>query len=294
MNTNNISRKGAKTQSFAKKNTSRTEHAEVTEKTKRHRIGGEAEASDISSCSAIPSVHPLCETSPGFLGELCVFARDAFFLLWNIDDRIPPRFFRRQVVGHRHQQRGAGRQVAAFGRVAARSSERRFVRADAECRHGVAAGPTAAEAVSDSQHARRHPRRRRPADRPRLSHGALRSRFVDAGRSGGVGPAGGVAVRRVCQRSVRRSHAGNDRHDGQPAVSQRCGHRAQAADPVAADPAGRHRRGDLRQRFAGDDDGFGGPTRFAVCYRSWRRDAAAGAGGRRRQSADNRREVRSR
>ena len=65
------------------------------------------------------------------------------------------------------------------------------------------------------------------------------------------------AVRRFRHRSVRRPNPGHDRHDGQPALSQRRRDGAAPADPLAADPQGRPRRRNLRQGAAGDDDGAG-------------------------------------
>ena len=59
----------------------------------------------------------------------------------------------------------------------------------------------------------------------------------------------------VCQRSLRRPFAGDDGDDGQPRLSQRCGGRPQAVDPLVADAEGGDRRRDVRQGSAGDDDG---------------------------------------
>ena len=76
---------------------------------------------------------------------------------------------------------------------------------------------------------------------------------------------GGVPFAGAVHRSVRRPHAGHDRHVRQPAVSQRRGDCAAPADPLAADAARRARRRDLRQGPAGDDDGAGGDA--AICRR---------------------------
>ena len=71
-------------------------------------------------------------------------------------------------------------------------------------------------------------------------------------------------------------------------------HGAAPADPLAADAAGRPRRGHLRQGAAGDDDGPGGDARLAVRARARRRDAAADRRRGRRQDPDDRRPLRPR
>ena len=65
------------------------------------------------------------------------------------------------------------------------------------------------------------------------------------------------AVRRLLLRSVRRPHAGHDRHVRQPALSQRRGDRVSPADSLAAHAARRAGRGHLRQGTAGHDAGAG-------------------------------------
>ena len=82
------------------------------------------------------------------------------------------------------------------------------------------------------------------------------------------------ALCRLLYRSVRRTIPGHARHVRQPAVPQRRGHGARAADPVAADTIGGARRGHLRQGPAGDADGRGGGGRPAGRHRAGGRDAA--------------------
>ena len=83
------------------------------------------------------------------------------------------------------------------------------------------------------------------------------------------------AICRSVHGSVRRPIAGHDGDVRQPAVPQRRGDGLPPADPIAADPARRPGRRDLRQRTAGDDDGARGQRRSAVRPGPWRRDAAA-------------------
>ena len=90
--------------------------------------------------------------------------------------------------------------------------------------------------------------------------------------------AGAMPFAAYVHRSVRRPHAGHDRHVRQPAVSQRRGDGVPPADPLAADAQRRARRRHLRQGPAGDDDGAGGDPRSAVRARARRRDAAADDG----------------
>ena len=118
-------------------------------------------------------------------------------------------------------------------------------------------------AVPHPQHAGRPARRRRHADRARLSHRALGDRPAGPGRGGGAAPPAGHPVRRGLLRSVRRPHAGHDRHVRQPALSQRRRDRLPPAHPLAAAAAGRAGRRHLRQGPAGDDDGA--RRRCAIC-----------------------------
>ena len=96
-----------------------------------------------------------------------------------------------------------------------------------------------ARAVPDPQHAGRPARRRRHADRARLSHRALGGRPAGARRRP-RSCARWAACRSpaYCHRSVRRPHAGHDGHVRQPAVPQRRGDRLPPADPLAADARG--------------------------------------------------------
>ena len=140
---------------------------------------------------------------------------------------------------------------------------------------GWTASEVARDPVPDPQHPGRPPRGRRPADRAGIPHGPLGDR--PAGPGGGRGAA---AARTSCRSrgwspTLRRPDAGHDRHDGQPALSQRRRDRLPAADPLAAasQRCARHRH--LRQGPAGDDDGAGRVRAPAVRARPRRRDPAA-------------------
>ena len=153
---------------------------------------------------------------------------------------------------HDGGRRTAG-SAAAHGGDAARAAQRRHLRPDPERRHGLGPARARSPAVPHPQHAGRHPRARRPADRARLSHRALGGRPAHAGGGRGADGARGPAVRGLLLRPVRRPHPGHDRHDGQPRLSQRRGDRAAPPDPLAADAAWRARRRHVRQGPAGDD-----------------------------------------
>ena len=120
--------------------------------------------------------------------------------------------------------------------------------------------------VPDPQHAGRHPRARM-ARRSRwaITPATGRSACWCRRRPQEFSRAGRDPVCRLCQRPVRRPHAGHAGHDGQPALSQRRRHRPAPADPLAAHAPRRDGRGHLRQGPAGDDDGAGRPARRCPC-----------------------------
>ena len=125
-----------------------------------------------------------------------------------------------------------------------------------------------APAVPDPHDPGRHPRARRPADRPRLPHGPLGGRPADAGGRRGAARPRVHPVRRLRHRPVRRPHPGHGRHDGQPALPQRRRPGLPPAHPLAADAQRRPRRRHLRQGPARDDDGAGRharPARACSC-----------------------------
>ena len=97
--------------------------------------------------------------------------------------------------------------------------------------------------------------------------------LADGSRRAGIEGAGRGPVRGLLHRSVRRPHAGHHRDVRQPALSQRRGHRLPPPDPLAAHAQRRHRRGHLRQRAAGHDDGAGRHARSALRAGAGRRHA---------------------
>ena len=112
--------------------------------------------------------------------------------------------------------------------------------------------------VPDSEHAGRAAGGGRAADRAGISHGPLGSRHPRRRGGRGAEAAGDGAVCGHGVGPVRRADAGNGRHDGQLALSQRRGDRFPPADPLAAAAQGRAGDRHLRQGTAGDDDGAGG------------------------------------
>ena len=95
------------------------------------------------------------------------------------------RVRRSPTVRREDARSGADRLAAAVRRDAARLAQRRSVRPVAECRHGLGAAGDGRAAVLVAQHAGGHPRRRRHADRPGLSHRPLGSRPAGASRRRG-------------------------------------------------------------------------------------------------------------
>ncbi len=89
-------------------------------------------------------------------------------------------------------------------------------------------------------------------------------------RSAGMVPFAGD-----CLRPLRRPHPGHGGDDGQPALSQRRGHRLPPIDPLVAPPQGRDRRGHVRQGAARHDARAGRLPRPARRGRPGRRDAPA-------------------
>ncbi len=200
----------------------------------------------------------------------------------------------RDIFDIRTKAPGPGGKLPLTPEMLHRPPERRHLWSHAECGHGLEPERTGAQTIPDSQHARWHARAGWLADRARLSHGALGNFAASAGGGGGVSRVEGDSVRGVLLGPVRWAHAGNGRDVRQPAVSQRCGDFVSPAGAFAADALGSHGRGDVRQRFAGDDDGAGGPARSADGSGAGRRDVAAGDGRRRGRGANDRRAVRAR
>ena len=112
-----------------------------------------------------------------------------------------------------------------------------------------------ARPVPHPEHARRPARARWPADRAGLSHGPLGDRHPRPGSGRGIEAARRRPVRRHGLRPVRRADPGDGRDDGQPALSQRRGHRLPPLDPLAAAPQRSARDRHLRQGAARHDDG---------------------------------------
>ena len=106
--------------------------------------------------------------------------------------------------------------------------------------------------------------------------------------------AGRHSLRGLLHRPLRRPHAGHHRHVRQPALPQRRRHRLPPPDPLAAHAPRRDRRGHLRQRAAGHDDGAGRHARSALRAGARRRDAAGRRGRRCRARANRRRALRAR
>ena len=127
------------------------------------------------------------------------------------------------------------------------------------------------------------------AHRARLSHRPLGSRPAGGGSGARAEVAARHSLRRGLHRSLRRPHAGHDRHDGLAALSQRCRHRAAPPDALAAHRQRRDRHRHLRQGSAGDDDGAGVAGGEARRAGSRRRHAAARVRRGRGQGADHRR-----
>ena len=121
--------------------------------------------------------------------------------------------------------------------------------------------------VPDPEHSRRPAGARWPADRSGLSHWPLGNRPAGQGSRGGAAAARRRAICRHGLRPVRRTHPGNRRDDGQPAVSQRRGHCLPALDTIVAAPQGGSRGRHLRQGASRHDDGPGGLE--AIGRRFW-------------------------
>jgi len=90
---------------------------------------------------------------------------------------------------------------------------------------------------------------------------------------------------------MRWPHARHARHVRQPAVSQRRCADFSPAHPLAADAFGRHRRRDVRQRTAGNDDGSGCNERSAVRAGAGRCHIAARERRRCGENSDPRRAI---
>ena len=195
---------------------------------------------------------------------------------------------RRRPLPHPHARGRPCRLAPARRGDAARGAERRHLRAQPERRHGLGARPAAQPRVSDPGHAGRHPRARRLADRARIPHRPLGGRPADARRGRGARPQRPDAVRRLRDGSVRRSHAGDARDDGEPRLPQRRRDRAAATDPLAAAQTRRDGHRDLRQGAARDDGRAGGDARAAGDRGARRRDPPADRGRGRGRRADHR------
>ena len=96
-------------------------------------------------------------------------------------------------------------------------------------------------------------------------------------------------VRGLLHRSVRRPDAGHDGDDGQPAVPQRRGDGAAAADSIAADATGVIGVGTCDKGLPADADGAGRVARSRHGRGARRRDAAADRRRRCRRRSDDRR-----
>ena len=157
-----------------------------------------------------------------------------------------------------HSGRGAGGRPAADAGDAARRAERRPLRLDPERGHGMGPARARAPAVPHPLDPGRHPRARRPADRPRLPHRPLGGGPPDGGGRRRAAAARVPAVRRLRHRPLRRPDPGHGRDDGQPALPERRRAGVPPTHPVAPDAARRPGHRHVRQGPARDDDGARG------------------------------------
>src|SRR5439155_6665370 len=114
-----------------------------------------------------------------------------FLLFQSLDDfeRRSLRFWcDRHLPGANAGERTSG-EFAVDRRNVAESSQRRFVRADAECRHGLGSGGGRPETIPDPEHARRAASDGWQTDRAGLSHGTLGNWSVGAGGRRGISAA---------------------------------------------------------------------------------------------------------